>query len=79
MKGPWSSYYIRIALFMKTIIAVEWTLQEKVVAKLQTHIYREMVRTLKKNFNLLSGVNLYMYTNIKRKNALENVYSSVRR
>jgi hypothetical protein len=52
---------------MKTIIVVEWTPQEKAVAKLQTHIYREMVRTLKKNFNLLSGVNLSMYTNIKRK------------
>jgi hypothetical protein len=33
---------------MKTIIAMEWTPREKVVAKLQRHIYREMVRTLKK-------------------------------
>jgi hypothetical protein len=57
---------------MKTIIAMEWTPREKVVAKLQRHIYREMVRTLKEIFNLLSGVNLSLYTNIKIKNALEN-------
>jgi hypothetical protein len=67
MRGSWSSYYIRIALFMKTIIAMEWTPREKVVAKLQRHIYREMVRTLKEIFNLLSGVNLSLYTNIKIK------------
>jgi hypothetical protein len=74
MRGSWSSYYIRIALFMKTIIAMEWTPREKVVAKLQRHIYREMVRTLKEIFNLLSGVNLSLYTNIKIKNALENCH-----
>jgi hypothetical protein len=59
---------------MKTIIAMERTPQEKAVAKLQRHIYRGMIRTLKKkNFNLLFGVNQSLYTNNKRKNALENV------
>jgi hypothetical protein len=58
---------------MKTIIAMERTPQEKAVAKLQRHIYSGMIRTLKKNFNLLSGVNQSLYTNNKRKNALENV------
>jgi hypothetical protein len=48
MKGPWSSYYIRIALFMKTIIAMERTPQEKAVGKLRRHIYRGMIGTLKK-------------------------------
>jgi hypothetical protein len=55
----------------ENIIAMERTPQEKAVAKMQRHIYTEMVRTLSKNFNLLSSMNQSLYTNNIRKNALE--------
>jgi hypothetical protein len=57
---------------MKIIIGIERTPQEKAAAK--TYIWTE----LPKNFSIPSGVNQSVYIKNERKNALENVYSSVR-